>query len=202
MREIAVALLLVWSSAAAAEPPEPAEKSDCSAAIATAERSGDIPAGLLAAIAHVESGRPDRAGGAVQPWPWTIDVGGNGRFLASKAEAIAATAALQEQGIASIDVGCLQVNLAYHPAAFASLEEAFDPLANSLYAARFLRRLFTQTGDWPAAVAVAARRAHGDDREHAGARQHLQADVPVGRGDTDCQPGPDDGARPIKLPRS
>src|SRR5271167_4797604 len=154
MREIAVALLLAWSSAAAAEPPEPAQNADCSAAIATAERSGDIPSGLLAAIAHVESGRPDPAGGAVQPWPWTIDVGGDGRFFATKSEAVAATRELRAQGVASIDVGCLQINLAYHPAAFASLDEAFDPVANSLYAARFLRLLFSQTGDWPAAVAA------------------------------------------------
>jgi Transglycosylase SLT domain len=154
MREIAVALLLAWSSAALAEPPGAGVNVDCTAAIATAERASDIPSGLLAAIAHVESGRLDPGAGAVQSWPWTIDVGGDGRFFATKAEAIAATAALQEQGIASIDVGCLQVNLAYHPAAFASLAEAFDPLANALYAARFLRVLFSQSGDWPAAVAA------------------------------------------------
>jgi hypothetical protein len=160
MREIAVALLLAWSSTAAAEPPEPAQNAGCSAAIATAERSDDIPAGLLAAIANVESGRPDPGGGAVQPWPWTIDVGGDGRFFATKAEAVAAMRELQAQGVASIDVGCLQVNLAYHPAAFASLEEAFDPVANSLYAARFLRLLFSQTEDWPAAVAAYHSQTH------------------------------------------
>jgi Transglycosylase SLT domain len=160
MRKMAVVLLLAWSSAAAAEAPEPVQHADCAAAIATAERSGDIPADLLAAIARVESGRPGLAGGATQPWPWTIDVGGNGRFFATKAEAIAATAVLQKQGIASIDVGCLQVNLASHPAAFAGLEEAFDPLANALYAARFLRLLFNQTGDWPAAIAAYHSQTH------------------------------------------
>jgi len=97
----------------------------------------------------------------VQPWPWTIDVGGDGRFFATKAEAVAATRELQAQGVASIDVGCLQVNLAYHPAAFAGLQEAFDPVANSLYAARFLRLLFSQTEDWPAAVAAYHSQTHG-----------------------------------------
>ncbi|HEY2538714.1 MAG TPA: lytic transglycosylase domain-containing protein [Stellaceae bacterium] len=160
MREIAVALLLAWSSAAAAAPPETGQNTDCTAAIATAERSGDIPAGLLAAIGHVESGRPDPLGGAVQPWPWTIDAGGDGRFFATKAEAITATHELQAQGIASVDVGCMQVNLAYHPTAFATLEEAFDPLANALYAARFLRLLFSQTGDWPAAIAAYHSQTH------------------------------------------
>jgi hypothetical protein len=155
MRRIALALLLAWSSGAmAAETPWQVQTSDCAAAIATAERTGDIPAGLLAAIGHVESGRPDPASGAMQPWPWTIDVDGVGRFFATKVEAVAATRALEAGGVASIDVGCMQVNLAYHPAAFASLDEAFDPLANALYAARFLNALFRATGDWSAAVAA------------------------------------------------
>jgi hypothetical protein len=154
MREITFALLLAWSSAAAAEPPGPRENADCTAAIETAEHSGDIPAGLLAAIGQIESGRPDPVSGAARPWPWTIDIGGAGHFFATRAEAVAATRELQVRGVASVDVGCMQVNLAYHPEAFASLEEAFDPLANALYAARFLRVLFSQTGDWPAAVAA------------------------------------------------
>jgi hypothetical protein len=162
MRRIALALLLlVWPLATgAAPPPDPAETADCTAAIATAERSVDIPAGLLAAIAHVESGRVGPAGGSGQPWPWTIDVRGAGSFFATKAEAIAATAALQEQGIASIDVGCLQVNLMHHPAAFPTLEEAFDPFANAFYAAQFLKLLFGRTGDWPAAVAAYHSQTH------------------------------------------
>jgi Transglycosylase SLT domain len=156
MRRIALALLLLVRplAAGAAPPPDPAETADCIVAIAVAERSGDIPAGLLEAIGNVESGRPDPVSGAIRPWPWTIDVGGAGRFFASKAEAVAATKGLRAQGVASIDVGCMQVNLMHHPAAFSSLDEAFDPLANALYAARFLRLLFSQTGSWPAAVAA------------------------------------------------
>lgn len=154
-RRVTVALLLTWpSTVGALEPRWPAESSDCSAAIATAERFGEIPFGLLAAIGRVESGRLDPAGGIVRPWPWTINIGGVGRFFTSKAEAVAVTAAARAQGVASIDVGCMQVNLMHHPAAFASLEEAFDPLPNALYAAQFLKVLFSETGDWPAAVAA------------------------------------------------
>jgi hypothetical protein len=57
-------------------------------------------------------------------------------------------------GTASIDVGCFQVNLRYHPDAFASLDEAFDPVANALYAARFLAGLRVRDGSWQAAVAA------------------------------------------------
>ena len=169
MRRIAIALLLIWSSAAAeaGEASSQAGSVDCAKAIAAAERAGDIPGGLLAAIGHVESGRRDPVSGAVVSWPWTIDAGGAGHFFATKAEAVAATQELQAQGIASIDVGCMQVNLAYHPDAFATLEQAFDPLTNALYAARFLRVLFSQNGDWPAAVAA----YHSQTREVGAAYQ-------------------------------
>jgi hypothetical protein len=151
MRRTALALLLALLMPVVAPA---AEANDCPAAIAIAERSAGIPAGLLAAIARVESGRPDPLSGAILPWPWTIDAGGAGHFLATEADAIAATEALQVQGITAIDVGCLQVDLADHPTAFASLAEAFDPLANALYAAHFLRTLFAETGSWTTAAAA------------------------------------------------
>jgi hypothetical protein len=124
----------------------------CPQAIAAAEQAHAIPARLLAAIGRVESGRPDSSG-AVLPWPWTINAEGQGRFFDSKAEAIAAVRALQAQGVQSIDVGCMQVNLMHHPDAFASLDQAFDPMANAEYAAGFLRRLYAQTNNWPEAAA-------------------------------------------------
>jgi hypothetical protein len=155
MRLIVLALLLLWGSpVVAGEAPELGESADCPTAIATAERNGGIPAGLLSAIGFVESRRIDPVSGALRPWPWTINAAGVGQFFATKAEAVAAVMALRARGMASIDVGCMQVNLVYHPAAFATLEEAFDPLANALYAARFLNELFSGTGDWAAAAAA------------------------------------------------
>jgi hypothetical protein len=46
----------------------------------------------------------------------------------------------------------MQVNLMYHPNAFASLEEAFDPGSNANYAAHFLNALYAGSKDWPTAV--------------------------------------------------
>lgn len=126
----------------------------CRAAVAAAERTGGIPAHLLAAINLVESGRRDPATGAVQPWPWTANAAGQGFYYATKAEAVAAVRAMQARGVRSIDVGCGQVNLLHHPDAFASLEQAFDPGTNATYAAAFLRRLFAQSGDWSRAAAL------------------------------------------------
>ena len=40
----------------------------------------------------------------------------------------------------------------YHPAAFASVEDSFDPQANAGYAARFLTSLFSAHGHWHKAI--------------------------------------------------
>jgi hypothetical protein len=53
-----------------------------------------------------------------------------------------------------MDVGCMQISLLFHPTAFATLEQAFDPKANAAYGARFLADLYGQTGDWLAAAAA------------------------------------------------
>lgn len=140
---------------AAAPPLLPATPYDeCEAAISAAEHAQAIPPLILPAIGRVESGRPDPASkGRIRPWPWTIDVEGQGQSFGSKEEAIAAVQALQARGARSIDVGCMQVNLLQHPDAFSSLDAAFDPATNAAYGARFLAALYRQTKSWPLAVA-------------------------------------------------
>lgn len=125
----------------------------CAAAIASAERDSGMPPGLLGAIAKVETGRraPD---GSVQPWPWSYNAAGDGRYAASNAESLQEVRALQARGVRSIDIGCMQVNLLHHPNAFTSLEAGFDPMTNVAYAVRFLRDLQARTGDWQQAVAL------------------------------------------------
>lgn len=125
----------------------------CQRAIAGTVLAARPPAGLLSAIGRVESGRLDPHDGNVKAWPWSVNAEGRGYSFNSKGEAIAAVQALQARNVASVDVGCMQVNLMYHPTAFASLDEAFDPAANVRYAARFLGELFTATKDWNLAAA-------------------------------------------------
>jgi Transglycosylase SLT domain len=125
----------------------------CRRAILLAEREHRLPTALLHAIAQVEAGRPDPRTGAAVSWPWTVNAEGQGRFFETKEGAIAAVRALQARGVSVIDVGCLQVNLHHHPRAFASLEEAFDPVANARYAGLFLTRLHQGTGNWERAAA-------------------------------------------------
>jgi hypothetical protein len=126
----------------------------CETAITTAEYMARLPPRLLGAIGLTESGLADSAQGRPRPWPWTINAEGEGQFFETKQQAIAAVRALQARGVRSIDVGCLQVNLMYHPSAFATLEDAFDPQVNAAYAARFLNALYADGRDWARAIAA------------------------------------------------
>lgn len=125
---------------------------NCATHITQYEKTHRIPEGLLHAISKVESGRKDDAGRIVA-WPWTINAQGQGYFFPTKQAAIAAVIKMQNKGIKSIDVGCMQVNLYYHPDAFRTLSEAFDPAKNVAYAAHFLAGLKNEHASWHTAVA-------------------------------------------------
>lgn len=130
----------------------PAGAGECDAPARNAERALGIPPGLLAAIGRVESGRRE-PGGRWAAWPWSVNALGRDYILGDAAAAAALVGGLQAQGVRSIDVGCFQVNLRYHPEAFASLAEAFDPAANAAVAGRLLRQLRGGAPDWQDAVA-------------------------------------------------
>jgi hypothetical protein len=136
----------------------------CRAAISEAERGANLPRGLLQAIGRVESGRRDPETGHLAPWPWTINAEGEGKYFPTREAAIAHVRQLQARGVRIIDVGCMQVNLHHHPNAFASLEQAFDPLTNARYAARFLTELNGGRADWR----QAAGHYHSQTPERAG----------------------------------
>lgn len=126
----------------------------CLQAATAAEQEAGIPTGLLAAIGQVESGKRDALTGRMLPWPWAINSQGVGRWFDSAEDAARAVVTLQARGVRSIDMGCFQVNAQHHAAAFATLGEAFDPLSNARYAARFLTDLRGRTGSWDGAVAA------------------------------------------------
>ncbi len=138
----------------AAADAMPNDDAACRIAIHVAEPAFRLPRQLLMAIAVVESDHRDPLTGVVGPWPWAIDVDGVQHFYASEADAIAGVQSTEAAGLQSIDVGCMQINLASHPHAFGSLAEAFDPVANVRYAARFLTDLHRETGGWSEAVAA------------------------------------------------
>ena len=138
-----------WPGAASATPGE-----QCHDQAIQAEHDSGIPEGLLLAIGKRESGRRDGVSGSTLPWPWAVNVDGNGRSFDSLPAAIAYVIQSSAGGARSIDVGCMQISLLYHPDAFATLEEAFDPALNTAYSAKFLSSLHATLGTWEAAVAA------------------------------------------------
>lgn len=117
------------------------------------EKKYSIPNHLVKAISTQESGRQHKANSKATPWPWTINVSGKGYFFPTKRSAVRAVQSLQARGVAMIDVGCMQINLRYHPDAFSNLDQAFEPKYNIDYGARFLRGLYDRHGSWQKAVA-------------------------------------------------
>lgn len=124
----------------------------CRAQTREAEKRHRLPKLVLSAISLAESGRWHADQRRSYPWPWTVTSGADSHYYPDKRTAIAAVRALQARGVRNIDVGCMQVNLHYHPDAFSSLKEAFDPAANADYAATFLKDLFRATHSWNRAI--------------------------------------------------
>ena len=120
----------------------------CEVAAQQYEKKYEIKKHLLSTITNVESGRWNQSKQRNTAWPWTVNAQGKGHFYATKQQAIDAVKQLQKQGVKSIDVGCMQINLAYHPDAFENLEEAFNPYKNMEYGAKFLKKLYEQKGNW------------------------------------------------------
>lgn len=133
--------------------PTPEAHAACIEATRGAERRHHLAPHLLGAISLAETGRWSRAHRASFAWPWTVMAEGRGRYLPSKAAAIAEVRRLRARGVSNIDVGCMQVNLHYHADAFDDLSQAFDPETNANYAAAFLRDLKDEAGTWKDAVA-------------------------------------------------
>ena len=103
---------------------------------------------------HHRSGRPAASRLFQIIRPWTINAEGRGFYLPSEAAAVGMVRSLQLRGVRLIDVGCFQVDLFYHPYAFQSLEEAFDPDANARAAARILSRGRLASTGWDGAIAA------------------------------------------------
>lgn len=152
---IAAAFLAISTvSSMADEAQDSAEfAQSCREAVTVAERRYRIPAGLLHAIALVESGRKTSASRVKTAWPWTIHAEGKGRWLDSRDAAIRMVEELKAKGVKNIDIGCMQVNQMHHPDAFPDLKTAFAPATNADYAARFLSKLFQETRSWTKAAA-------------------------------------------------
>lgn len=127
----------------------------CEREIARVERAYQFPTDYLLALGRVEAGRAVQTprGPEVRVWPWAVNADGAAYYFPSRRHAIEGVRLLQQRGARFIDVGCMQIDLHYHPSAFRSLDEAFDPAINIEYGAFFLLTLRERTGSWTTAYA-------------------------------------------------
>lgn len=122
----------------------------CDRAAANAAREIGVPLDVLMAISRTETGRTRSDG--LQPWPWTVNMEGVGKWFATEDAARAFVFKHFKTGARSFDVGCFQINYRWHGHSFRSIDEMFDPLTNAIYAARFVKGLFSELGSWTAAA--------------------------------------------------
>lgn len=133
----------------------------CEQAAALAAQSSGVPLSVLQAITLAESGRKE--GRSIRPWPWTVNMEGEGHWFDTYPEARAYVVEQYKRGARSFDVGCFQINYKWHGEAFSSIDQMFDPANNALYAARFLSELFAETGSWKGAAGA----YHSRTKEYA-----------------------------------
>ncbi len=152
---LAALFLGFYNSAAAANFPGGGAKhlETCRLATEKVETELRLPKRLLNAISLTETGRWHKERKEKIAWPWTVYAEGRGRYLTTKAAAIAEVNKLKAKGVQNIDVGCMQVNLYWHPEAFDNLEDAFTPLINARYAGRLLKKHQTESRSWNVAIA-------------------------------------------------
>jgi hypothetical protein len=122
------------------------------AAYVAAAHAERVPPDILFALACAESGRP-MADGRTLPWPWVLNVGGDGQFFATRAAAHEALVQVLTRST-NVDVGLGQINWYWHRERFADTWQALDPYVNLRTAARLLREQFDRCAcdDWWRAV--------------------------------------------------
>ena len=93
-----------WAMAAGA-----GTHSVCDRAAVRAANQHGVPLDILRAITRVETGRAEGARG-VQPWPWTVNMEGKGKWFQTRDEALSYVFKHFKRGARSFDVGCFQIN--------------------------------------------------------------------------------------------
>ncbi|RHZ96976.1 lytic transglycosylase domain-containing protein [Cereibacter sphaeroides] len=150
----------------------------CEEAARRAARATGVPQEVLMAITLTETGRRT-GGGPMRPWPWAVNVAGQGHWFPSRAEAEQFVASVLDQGRGNFDVGCFQLNNRWHAENFASMHDMFDPDANALYAARYLQDLRGLSDDWSSAAGAYHSATPELARRYRSRFEMLLADLPA-----------------------
>lgn len=139
MWRLALLLALIAAPVAASQRPAADIAAICDEAARIGASASEAPLEILRALTRTETGR--RLDGAFRPWPWTVNMEGEGFWFETREEALAFVRARRAAGARSFDIGCFQINFRWHGGAFESIEAMFDPALNARYAAKFLDEL-------------------------------------------------------------
>lgn len=147
----------------------------CDSAARRAARDQGVPLDVLRTITRTETGRGGNQG--LQPWPWTVNMEGTGKWFQTEDEARAYVFSHFKRGARSFDVGCFQINFKWHGAAFDSIDQMFDPVANAQYAAQFLKKLYAEMGDWSKAAGAYHSRTPTYANRYSARFDRIRADL-------------------------
>lgn len=152
-----VFMLIVFSEVSGAEVPPQTYQN--------VARAAGVPVEYLYAIAKTESNTQLTIG--YYPWPWTLNVAGQGRRFATYNEACAdAEAAVTKHGGKSVDIGIGQLNWGYNGFKyFTSPCDSLHPKRNLEVAAMLLRQHYEKHGNWLEAAGRYHRPAGGAPAE-------------------------------------
>ncbi|OVY92546.1 lytic transglycosylase domain-containing protein, partial [Pseudomonas aeruginosa] len=101
--------------------------------------------------------------GRIVPWPWSLNVAGQSRRFATRADACAGLQqAMRATPHTRIDAGLGQINLGYHKHRFTGACDLLDPYRNLAVAAEILKEQHTPGEDWLLAIGRYHRPAGGE----------------------------------------
>lgn len=102
-------------------------------------REYDLDPWLLFAISLEETGRYDKARGAITPWPYTTHRNGVVIQHETQEDAIKQINAWEAAGIKNYDVGPFQINRRWHAERFLKIEHMLDVSISAKYVGELLR---------------------------------------------------------------
>ena len=112
----------------------------------------EIPPQLFYAIALAESGKMIKSVNRRRPWPWTLNIAGQGVYFNNRWQAWRALDQSLRAGQDWVDIGLMQVNWRFHQRRLGNSWLALDPTHNLSVGADILKDCYKKRGDWWASV--------------------------------------------------